>query len=213
MQIFQFVRSNVCVVNAVFAADATISADGSTISWEGGTFAVPAGEVAMNQPGAHVGWVLVDGALTPPAADLRPVVAQAKTAAGAAADAVVAAITPDSAHQAAFQNAAAILNGLGGVAPTTGPFAAPFAALAASYGMSATGFAGLVVQTQAASLSLGAALATFNNAASAAADAPALATALAAFQSSLDGIVAALNTALPSPVPTPPTLVIAGVNG
>lgn len=145
-----------------------------------------------------------------------PVAQLAATLAAAASDAcasVVAQVYPDAAHQAAFQNAASIVNGNGGSAPSAAPMAAKFAALAAVYGLSASAFATLVVAMQGASFDLSAALATLSAAASVATTPAALATALAAFETALAGVVAEINAAgLPSAIAAPAPIAIPGVN-
>lgn len=145
-------------------------------------------------------------------ASLSDLAAQAKAAVSAAAGAVVAGVTPDAAHQAAFQNAAAILNGNGGAAPSSGPLATAFGALASAYALSSSAFATVVLDVQAASLTLAAAVATFNSAATVAGNADALASALSAFETALGGVVTSINAVLPVPVTAPPAIRIAGIN-
>jgi hypothetical protein len=150
------------------------------------------------------------GPYAPPVAQL----AAALTAAGSAAcAAVVAKIYPDAAHQAAFQNAASIVNGNGGAAPTVDPLATKFASLAAVYGLSAAAFASVVTAMQGASFDLSAALAELNSAAAGATTSAQLATALAAFETAIAAVVAEINGAgLPMTVAAPPPIGIAGVN-
>jgi hypothetical protein len=134
-------------------------------------------------------------------------------AASAACAAVVAQIYPDPAHQAAFQNAASIVNGNGGAAPTAAPMAAKFAALAAVYGLSASAFAMLVTAMQGASFDLSAALAALDAAASAAATSAALATALTAFETAIAAVVAEINAVGPPvSVSAPAPIALPGVN-
>jgi hypothetical protein len=138
---------------------------------------------------------------------------QAAAAASAACAAIVAQIYPDAAHQAAFSNAASMVNGAGGAAPSSGAMAAKFAALAAVYGLSASAFATVVVAMQGASFDLSAALATCEAAASAATTPAQLAAALATFESALAAVVAEIDAAgLPSPIAAPAPIVITGVN-
>ena len=133
-------------------------------------------------------------------------------AASSAAAFVVAQVMPDAAHQTAFQNAASIVNGAGG-APSSGPLATKFAALAAAYGMSANSFAALVLGMQGASLDLSASLATLSAASAAAASAADLASALATFETAIAAVVAEVNAASPPvAIASPAAIVIAGVN-
>ena len=148
-----------------------------------------------------------------PVASLADMGARARAAVAAAASLVVAQVMPDAAHQAAFQNAASILNGNGRAPPTSGPLASAFTALAASYGLSASAFAGVVLGAQAASMILTAASATFNAAASAATDAGGIATALSVFETALAAVMTEINAVLPIPITAPASIVIAGVNG
>ena len=133
-------------------------------------------------------------------------------AASAASASIVSQVFPDAAHQAAFQNAASIVNGNGGQAPTTGPLAAAFGALATAYGATPANFVAFVLAAQAASLTLGAASATLTSAASAATTSAQLATALTAFETAIGTVVAELNAALPTPITAPAAISIKGVN-
>ena len=216
IQIAQHIAGGI-VVNLMTLDPAASVSGGEIILPNGGVIAPPTGESYMAQSGAQIGWTLSGGSLvapTPsaPSIPLATLAAEAKAAASAAASAVVAAVMPDAAHQAAFQNAAAILNGNGGTAPTTGPLATAFGALATAYGLSTANFVTLVLDAQAASLALAAAVATFNTAASAATSSSALATALAAFETALGGVVSAVNAVLVSQITAPAPIVIVGIN-
>jgi hypothetical protein len=148
----------------------------------------------------------------PPPPPSVPMLARALVAAASQACAsIVAQVYPDPAHQAAFQNAASIINGNGGAAPTAGPLAAAFAALASAYDATPDAFAGFVLAAQAASLTLGAALATLSSAAAAASAAADLTAALAAFETAIGGVVSELDAALPSSITAPAAIAIAGL--
>ena len=178
---------------------------------------VPAnGETMVPSDTANVGDTYASGVFTPatPSTPTQGALAgQLAAAASAACAVVVAQIYPDAAHQAAFQNAASIVNGNGGAAPTAAPMAAKFAALAAVYGLSASAFATLVTAMQGASFDLSAALATLDGAAAAAATPAELAAALAAFETAIAATVAEINAAgLPSPIAAPAPIVIVGID-
>jgi len=178
---------------------------------------VPAnGETMVPSDAANVGDAYANGVFTPapPSTPTQGALAgQLAAAASAACAVVVAQIYPDAAHQAAFQNAASIVNGNGGAAPTAAPMAAKFAALAAVYGLSASAFATLVTAMQGASFDLSAALATLDGAAAAAATPAELAAALAAFETAIAATVAEINAAgLPSPIAAPAPIVIVGID-
>lgn len=216
IQIAQHIAGGIVVNTIIVDAAATVTNGVITLP-SGAILTPPNGDSYMLQSGAQIGWTLSGGSLvapTPsaPSIPLATLVAEAKTAVSAAASAVVTAVMPDAAHQAAFQNAAAILNGNGGAAPTTGPLATAFGALATAYGLSTANFVTLVLDAQAASLTLAAAVATFNTAASAATSSSALATALAAFETALGGVVSAVNAVLVSQITAPAPIVIVGIN-
>jgi hypothetical protein len=158
-----------------------------------------------------VGWADITGSW-PRAPTLADLAAATVAAASAACANLVAQIYPDPTHQAAFANAASIVNGAGGAAPTSAPMAAKFAALAAVYGFLPAAFATLVVAMQGASFDLSAALATLNGAASAAATPAALAAALAAFETALAAVVAEIAAAGLPAVAAPAAISIVGVN-
>jgi hypothetical protein len=174
------------------------------------------GYIAVPANGASPGWTYVGGALVAPvsaAPSQAILVARLVAGASAACADVVAQIYPDPAHQAAFQNAASIVNSNGGAAPSAAPLAAKFAALAAVYGLSATAFATLVAAMQGASFDLSAALATLTGAASAATTPAGLAAALDAFETALAATVAEINAAgLPSAIAAPAAISITGIN-
>ncbi len=159
-------------------------------------------------------WLAAGNTPTPVPAPTQAQLAASLTSAASAACALVVAQTlPDPSHQAAFQNAAAIVNGNGGAAPTTGPLATKFAALATVYGMSASAFATLAVAFQGASLDLSTALTTLWAAASAATTSAQLATALTAFETAIGNVVAEINAAgPPGPTVAPAAIIIAGIN-
>jgi hypothetical protein len=120
---------------------------------------------------------------------------------------------PDAAHQAAFQNAASIVNGSGGAAPSSGPLASKFTALSSTYGMSANAFATLVLAMQGASFDLSAALVTLSSASASAASAADLASALATFETAIAAVASEVNAASPPvAIVSPAAIVIAGVN-
>lgn len=176
------------------------------------------GAIIPGDPGnadwqAYQAWLAAGNAPTPVAAPTQAqLAASLVSAASAACASIVTQVTPDPAHQAAFQNAASIVNGNGGAAPASGPMQAAFAALASAYGATPANFVGFVLAAQAASLTLGAALATLTGAANAAATPAALASALTAFEASIGGVVTSLNAALPSPLTAPAPISIAGIN-
>ena len=128
--------------------------------------------------------------LTPALSDLAAALARSGSAACAA---LIAQIMPDAAHQTAFQNAASIINGNSGEAPTAEPLKTKFANLAAAYGIEAPAFAVLVSTVQGAALDVGAALAVLNSACAAATDAAQLNTALAAFETAIGGTLVGVN--------------------
>lgn len=66
MVAFQIVRGGVCVGVAVFPDGATAGAGGASVTWSDGALDLPAGEIAISQAGAAVGWRLVNGALVAP---------------------------------------------------------------------------------------------------------------------------------------------------
>jgi hypothetical protein len=148
-----------------------------------------------------------------PAIPLATLAAQTLTAASQAAASIVAQIMPDAAHQAAFQNAASILNGLGGAAPSVDPLKTKFANLAAAYGVSGSAFATLVIAMQGASLDLGTASATLADSVAAATSSAQLAAALAAFETAIGAVVAEISAASPPvAIVASGAITIAGVN-
>lgn len=149
--------------------------------------------------------------LTPPTqAQLATAVV---AAAIAASGSVVGQIFTDPAHQSAFQNAASIVNGNGGAAPSAGTLATKFAELAAVYGLTATAFATLVLALQGASLDLSTALSAVEVSAASATTSGQLATALAAFETAIGNVVTEINAASPPvPVIAAAAIVIKGVN-
>lgn len=150
---------------------------------------------------------------TPPPTQAQ-LAASLAAAASAACTHVIAQIYPDAAHQAAFQNAASIVNGNGGAAPAVDPLAKKFENLAAIYGLSASAFATLVVAMQGASFDLSAALATLNGAAADATTPAELAAALTSFETALAAALVEINAAgLPITIAAPAPIIIAGVNG
>jgi hypothetical protein len=176
------------------------------------------GEAWFDASGAPV---VVTALGDPAALGLRPtppptqgeLAASLAAAASAACTEIVSKIYPDAAHQAAFQNAASIVNGNAGAAPTVEPLATKFASLAAIYGLSASGFAALVIAMQAASFDLSAALAVLNGGAADATTPVQLAAALTAFETALAAAVAEINAAgLPVTTAAPPAIRIAGIN-
>jgi hypothetical protein len=161
------------------------------------------------------GMQYANGGFTPAPPPAAPALAQLAaalvTAASAACGQVTNQITPDAAHQYAFTNAAAILNGNGGAAPASGPLAAKFDALAAAYGQTPANFALLVTDIQGASLDLGAALVTLESAAATATTAAQLAAALTAFETSIGAVIAEITAADVSAV-APAAITILGIN-
>jgi hypothetical protein len=67
MAIFQLLKAGVVDAVAAFPDGATISPDGTTLTWTGGAFVAPAGHTIMQQAGAVVGWMLSGSTLAPPA--------------------------------------------------------------------------------------------------------------------------------------------------
>jgi hypothetical protein len=162
---------------------------------------------------AYQAWLAAGDTPTPvPSPTQAQLAASLVSAASLACAGVVAQVMPDPAHQAAFQNAASIVNGAGGAAPASGPMQTAFAALAAAYNTTPANFVGIVLAAQAASLTLGATLATLTGAANVATTPAALGTALSAFETALSGVVASLNAALPSPLIAPAAISIVGIN-
>jgi hypothetical protein len=160
---------------------------------------------------------VVNGAPTlvaAPAPALSVLQARTLAAASAAAGSILAQVFPDAVHQAAFQNAGAIVAGNNGAAPaSTAATYSAFSAFATVYGMTAAAFASLVQAGQNASMSMAVASATLTSAVNVATSAAAIATALAAFEAALVSVVATLNAASP-PVAfvAPAAISITGVN-
>jgi hypothetical protein len=148
-------------------------------------------------------------------APITPLSTYAALAAKAVSDAatsIVSQIMPDPAHQAAFQNAAAILNGNGGNPPASGPLYSAFNALAGAYGMTAASFASTVIGAQAASMSLAAHVADFNSANGKAANTADIAAAINQFETEIGLLVTSLNSSLPVPITAPTAIAITGIN-
>ena len=146
-----------------------------------------------------------------------PTVAQLRAslidAASTACASIIMQITPDATHQAAYQNAAAIVNANGNAAPTSAPLQAKFAALATQAGAaSSAAFAAIVVAVQGASLDLSTALIALKTASIAATTSAALATALTAFDAALAAVVTEVNAAVLSPITAPAAISIVGIN-
>ena len=138
---------------------------------------------------------------------------QAAASAGSAyADAIVGQVAPTVTRQAAFQNAAGILAGSGGIAPTSGPYIDAFSALASSYGLSASAFATVVLTSQNASLQIETAMSSFDTEIISASTTAQIASAIAAFEGALAGVISRVNAVMPTPVTTPPPISIPGVN-
>ena len=162
---------------------------------------------------AYQAWLSAGNTPTPvPGPTQAQLIASLTSAASAACASIVSQVLPDPTHQTAFQNAASIVNGAGGAAPTTGPNVARFAAQAAVYGMTATAFATMVLAVQGANLDLSTALITLTYAAAPAYSSAQLATALTAFEASLATVVSEVNAALPIPVTAPAPIFITGIN-
>ncbi len=177
------------------------------------------GAIIPDDPGnadwqAYEAWLAAGNTPTPvPAPTQAQLVAALNAAASAACAFIVGQTFPDPSHQTAFQNAAAIVNGNAGAAPTTGVLATKFASLATVYGLSASAFATLVVAMQGASLDLSTALTTLWAAAAAATTGAQLATALTAFETAIGNVVAEINAAEPpGPTVAPAAISIAGIN-
>jgi hypothetical protein len=87
----QIVAAGVCTCVAAFPDGATIAAGGASVTWTGGatdapvseSLNAPAGEIFMNQPGAGVGWTLVNGVLVAPTANVNGLRAYANSKATA----------------------------------------------------------------------------------------------------------------------------------
>ncbi len=151
-----------------------------------------------------------------PTYTLAQLEAQVTGACAAACQNVVAQITPDANHSAAFQNAASILNGNAGVAPSGDPLKTAFANLAAAFGASsASAFATLILAVQKASLDLLTAQTALTAAAKAATAAQgasgSLQAPLSAFETSLAAVVSEL-VAAGATITAPPAISIVGVN-
>lgn len=146
-----------------------------------------------------------------PAPSLAQLQAEVIAAAQSSADSITTQIAPDSTHQLAYLNAAAMVWSANGAAPTSGPSAAIFAAYAADFGVSPAVLAARVLAGSAGSIALSGALVALQGAASVATTSAGLAAALATFEAALSGIVANL-TAPGLLVVAPPAISIPGVN-
>jgi hypothetical protein len=178
----------------------------------------PPGYLVVPAPAGTVeGQTYSSGTFGPAPAPTPPPQAQLAanliSAASRACSTIVGQIFPDAAHQSAFQNSAAIVNGSGGSAPASGVLATKFAALASVYGLSASAFAALIVVMQGASLDLSAALGTLTAAAETATTSGQLATALAVFETAIGAVVAEINAGSPpTQIVAPAAITIAGIN-
>lgn len=153
---------------------------------------------------------VIAAAQKPDPTSLAPTVIDAATR---ACDAVTQQIIPDATHQQAYQNAATIVWGSGGKAPTADPAKSVFAGQAKALGLSVDTFAGVVSAVSLLSLQLATLLSTLRAGASDATTIDQLNGALTAFEAGLSGLVGSLNAAgLTVAVKAPDPILIAGLN-
>lgn len=150
-------------------------------------------------------------AYAPPPVDLAALKARAGAAISGYADAVINQVAPTASRLAAFQSVAGILAASGGAAPTSGPYADTFAALAASYGVSPVAFANLVLTTQNASLRIETQRSTAAGAVAAASNPAQIAAAITAFSSALASVIGDVNASSTTPISPPPAISVPGV--
>lgn len=146
-----------------------------------------------------------------PPASLASLKQAAVLAASAYADEVVKQVTTTITRQAAFQNAAGIIAGNGGTAPTSGPYADTFAALALSYGKSASDFAVVVFTMQNATLQIETAMSNFDAEVATKSTTPQIVLAITTFEHALSAVILQVNAVTPNSVTTPPPIFIPGV--
>jgi hypothetical protein len=216
MTIAQIVANNEVINTLVVNDAAVITNNGTELAWPGGGILMaPAETIFMMQAGAAIGWVLTNGVLVPPTSppyNLTNLKSALLTAVGYTCTFIVQTVQPVLALQVAFLNAASIVNGNGGAAPTTGPLVSRFDALATNYGITADQLATLCVTLEAGSLDLANALLAITAASAAATTPTQLATALTNFESSISTLVTEVNSVVPMPIPSPPAITIAGIN-
>ena len=172
---------------------------------------IPSGQEAV-WSGSAWGLQPIGTTPAPPSPTFPQLQQEVLAAASAVSSSLVTAISPDAAHQQGFQNAAAVVAGNGGSAPTTGPYATQFAALASSYSMTPSAFATMVTALMNASWQNTNAGLAIQAAVAAATTSTQLASAITTFDTSIGQIVTAINAAVPVPIAAPAAIVIAGVN-
>ena len=148
-----------------------------------------------------------------PAPSLATLAADLVAAASAACDAVYGQVAPDAKHATAYSNAAAVV-GPAAVVPTADPAKSAFVLMAASFGFASNpqGFATLVTNVAAASMTLSAILGALEAAAAKAATPADLAAALGTFETALGSLVATLNGAgLTITVTAPAAITVTGL--
>ena len=116
---------------------------------------------------------------------------------------ITSQIVPDATHQNAYQIAYATVAGTG-ESPTSGPLAAQFDALAASFGLSPSAFATLVIAVGSSGLQLSAALSTLETTIASATTNQSIDSAVAVFNTAIAAIVSEVNGAGVSPAISAP---------
>lgn len=164
---------------------------------------------------AAVGWAeQADGSyLAPSAPALTHLAEILVNAATQSCQSVSDQVVPDATHQQAYQNAATIVWGSGGKAPTEEPAKSAFSAQAASLGLSVDTFANVVMGVSLASLQLAAILSTVRAGADSAKSTDDLKAVLTVFDASISELVISLNGAgLTVAVKSPAAIEIVGIN-
>ena len=169
---------------------------------------------------AAVGWVVAAGGkLTPPssrstAPSVKALADQLVSEATRACSAISRQIVPDDTHRTAYANAATIVWGNGGKAPSDDPAKSIFSAQAAALGLSADAFAQVVTSVSLASLQLATLLSAVRGSAGTATSSNDVQTTLAAFESGLATLVSTLNASgLTVTIAPSPPIQIAGLGG
>ena len=199
-----------------FPAEAVVSADGRQISWSDKALAAPDGWIFFDQPGAQQGWLLEDGKLVAPPVpppSVEDIAAQILGSATHVCGIITQQVVPDETHRTAYTNAATIVWGNGGKAPTAEPAKTIFSAQAAALGLKPETFASVVQAVSLVSLELATLLSTLRGSTSAAETYDQLKDALAAFETGLVDLVTKLNGAgLTITVAAPEAILIEGFN-
>jgi hypothetical protein len=158
-------------------------------------------------------WTLKNWMMDSPVPAQNELISSLILAASQTCEKIISYIYPDITHQAAFQNAASIINSNNGIAPSIDPLASKFNALAAVYGMSPSIFASVVVAMQSASFDLSIALSILSTTSTNALTSADLVTALTIFESSITNVVNEINSSsLPSKISLPSPIMIVGIN-